>query len=53
MAPKLILLFDRLGAADKVLELDRISSTGRMLESFLNLSNTKRIFATGNCVFFF
>lgn len=31
MAPKLILLFDKLGAAESVLELDRLSSTDRMM----------------------
>jgi hypothetical protein len=32
VAPKLILLFDKLGAADNVLELDRLSSRDRIVE---------------------
>lgn len=44
MAPKLILLFDRLGAADNVLELDRLSSVGRMLENFPESFEHKTIF---------
>ena len=35
-APKLILLFDKLGAADSVLAFDRLSSTDRIL-SFVRL----------------
>ena len=38
VAPKLILLFDKLGAADNVLELDRLSSRDRIVELSLIFS---------------
>lgn len=37
VAPKLILLLDKLGAAESVLELDRLSSTDRMMNSEVDL----------------
>lgn len=37
VAPKLILLFDKLGAAVNVLELDRLSSTDRIFDKLKSI----------------
>lgn len=42
VAPKLILLLDKLGAADNVLELDRLSSTDRIFELIFKFSKTAK-----------
>lgn len=52
VAPKLILLFDKLGAADNVLELDRLSSTDRIVELSFKFSTPQSLlkFATEICL---